>query len=64
MLRKTLDHVDALLAESRRLVSVKKLTNVISKVALYFFEFNVKPFHRMCAIMCGRKTRTHVQSQR
>lgn len=64
LLRKTLESVDALLAESRRLVSVKKLINVISKVALYLFEFSVKPFHRMCAIMCRRKTRTQVQSQR
>ena len=64
LLRKTLKPVDALIAESHRLVSVKKLINVISKVALYLFEFNVKPFHRMCAIMCRRKTRTEVQSQR
>lgn len=64
LLRKTLKHVDALIAESHRLVSVKKFINVISKVALYLFEFNVKPFHRMRAIMCRRKTRTEVQSQR
>lgn len=64
LLRKTLKPVDALIAESHRLVSVKKLINVISKVALHLFEFNVKPFHRMCAIMCRRKTRTQVQSQR
>ena len=37
LLRKTLERVDTLLAESRRFVIVKKLINVISKVALYLF---------------------------
>ena len=42
----------------------KKVNKCDIQGGTVFIFFNVKPFHRMCAIMCRRKTRTQVQSQR